>query len=80
VITHGLPARLPPKQLIQAKLVVYGTIAVEASKREVGRVLQGVKRRVRSRRAGYAAGSCEEVALIVGGGEIWSGKSFKLWE
>jgi hypothetical protein len=42
VITHRVPARMPPEKAIQAEVLVYGTIAVETSKREVRSVLQGV--------------------------------------
>jgi hypothetical protein len=33
---------MPPEKAIQAEVLVYGTIAVETSKREVRSVLQGV--------------------------------------
>ena len=71
---------MPPEQSIQVEVFVYGTIAVDTSKREVRSVLQGVERLVRAGRTGYAAGSCEEIALIVGGGVIWSEQSVELWE
>ena len=71
---------MPPEQSIQVEVFVYGTIAVDTSKREVRSVLQGVERLVRAGRTGYAAGSCEEIALIVGGGVIWGEQSVELWE
>ena len=42
--------------------------------------MKGVKRLVRGGRSGYAAGSCEESALIVGGEVIWSKQSVELGE
>jgi uncharacterized membrane protein YgcG len=71
---------MPSEQSIQVEVFVYGTIAVDTSKREVRSVLQSVERLVRAGRTGYAAGSCEEIAFIVVGGAIWSEQSVELWE
>lgn len=72
---------MPPKQSIQAKVLVNGTVAVETSERDVRTMLQGVKRLVvGGGRSGYAAGSCEEIALVVSGEVIWSEQSVELWE
>ena len=81
MIAHRVPSRVSPKQSIQAEVLVHRTVAVETSKRDVRTVLQSVERLVvRGRRSGYAAGSCEEIALIVGGEVIWSEQSVELWE
>jgi hypothetical protein len=79
LVAHGLAARMPPKQGIQAEVLSRRTAAIKASER-VGRVLQGVERRVRGGRADYAAGSPEQSALIAGGGVVRIEQSVELWE